>query len=100
MVNCASVGCPNLKDGIWKAETLEADRDTAAREFINSPRGAIITPEGLIVSSIYKWFQEDFGNSKDTVVKHLRQYADPTLAQAIDNGAKISKFDYNWTLNE
>lgn len=100
MVNCASIGCPNLKDSLWHADTLDADRKAAAEAFVNSPRGARITSKGLQVSSIYKWFQSDFGGNKDGVVKHLRQYAGPELAAAIDGGAKIRGFEYDWDLNE
>jgi len=100
MVNCASVGCPNLKDGLWHAETLDVDRKVAAEAFVNSPRGARITNKGLQVSSIFKWFQSDFGGNKDGVLKHLRQYAGPELAAAIDGGAKIRGFEYDWDLNE
>ncbi len=100
MVNCASIGCPNLKDGLWKAETLEADRTEAARTFIASPRGVRMTNKGLQVSSIYKWFQSDFGGSKDGVIAHIREYAGPELAKAIDDGIKIRGFEYDWDLNE
>ncbi len=99
MVNCASVGCPNLKAGEWEVATFDSDRDAAARDFVNSPRGARITNKGLVVSSIYKWFDEDFGGSKQGVLNHLRQYADEDLAAAIDGGAKISGYEYDWTLN-
>lgn len=100
MVNCASVGCPNLKATPWQAETLDADRDAAARDFINSTRGVRITKGGLKVSSIYKWFEEDFGGNKDGVLAHLREYADADLAAAIDNGAKIEGYGYSWSLNK
>jgi len=100
MVNCASIGCPNLKDGLWKAETLDADRTAAARAFVASPRGVRLTDKGLQVSSIYKWFQSDFGGNKDGVLAHIREYAGPELAKAIDSGAKIRGFEYDWDLNE
>jgi len=99
MVNCASVGCPNLVGGEWRAETLDADRDRAARAFINSPRGAKVTRNGIVASSIYKWFKEDFGGNKTSVVKHFRQYANADLATAIDNGLTIKSYDYDWSLN-
>lgn len=100
MVNCASIGCPNLKNSLWEAKTLDADRDAAARVFVNSLRGAKVTSKGLVVSSIYDWFQEDFGGSKAGVLEHLSQYATGDLKAAIDGGAKIKSFDYDWTLNE
>ncbi len=99
MVNCASIGCPNLKAGLWTTETIEADQERAAREFINSPRGVVITEDGLVVSSIYKWFRSDFGGSWSGVLAHLNNYADPELAQAIELGIKIDDHDYDWSLN-
>ena len=99
MVNCASVGCPNLLDNAWEADTLHAKRKEAAAAYINSPRGVQITPKGLKISSIYKWFKEDFDGKAGTL-KHIRQYAGPELAAAIDGGAKIVDYGYDWSLNE
>lgn len=98
MVNCASVGCPNLLDRAWEADSYEALRKEAAAAYINSPRGVVITPKGLKVSSIFKWFKDDFGG-KDGVLKHIRQYADTDLAAAIDGGAKVVDYDYDWSVN-
>lgn len=100
MVNCASVGCPNLPATPWRAETLDADRERAARAYVNSPRGVRITDKGLKVSSIYTWYKEDFGGNKDGILAHIRQYANEDLAAAIDAGAKIDDDGYSWSLNE
>ena len=100
MVNCASIGCPNLKAGVWKASTLEVDRKAAARAYINSPRGARVTDKGLVVSSIYDWFEEDFGGDKAGVIAHLSKYAEGDLKAALDGGITISGYDYDWSLNE
>ena len=100
MVNCASIGCPNLVDKPWVGETLEADRVQAARDFINSPRGVDIGSRGLQVSSIYNWFKADFGGSKSKTLDHFREFAGPELLKALDEGAQINGFDYDWSLNE
>ena len=100
MVNCASVGCPNLQPRLWRAETLDADRERAAREFVNSPRGARFEGGTLVVSSIYKWFEEDFGGSRAGVVDHLRAYAAPELAARLDGVSRHGATDYSWSLNE
>ena len=99
MVNCASVGCPNLKETPWQAETLDADLDQAARAFINSPRGVNSNKGRLQVSSIYKWFDDDFGGSQQGVLNHLAQYADEDVAAKLLGRKKIDKFDYNWGVN-
>ncbi|WP_051279850.1 DUF547 domain-containing protein [Hellea balneolensis] len=100
MVNCASVGCPNLLNEAWEADTLMAKRKTAAADYINSPRGAVIKGDRLTVSAIYDWFEEDFGGSKEGVLKHLSKYAAGDLAAAIKGGATIKKYDYDWSLNK
>lgn len=99
MVNCASIGCPNLSTKLWKADTLEADQIAAAEAYINSPRGVAIKGDKLELSSIYKWFKGDFGG-KEGLLPHIRKHAGPELAAAIDNGAQIDGYEYDWSLNE
>lgn len=99
-VNCASYGCPNLRPVAWRAETLEADLDAAARDFVNHPRGASVSRDGLKVSSIYKWFQTDFGGSSAGVIAHLKKYAGPELAKKLDKQTAIADDGYDWSLNE
>ncbi len=100
MVNCASIGCPNLLGKLWSGETLDADRAQAARDFINSPRGVAFDGNDLELSSIYNWFKEDFGGSKSSTLDHVRKFAGPELLSALDAGATIDGYEYNWDLNE
>ncbi len=99
MVNCASIGCPNLMLRPWNAETLNADADAAAKAFINSPRGAKVSGGKLTVSSIFKWYKKDFGGNDTGVITHLKQYAQGDLKNALDGVSKISKDQYNWDVN-
>ncbi len=99
MVNCASIGCPNLKTTPWQGATLAADQKAAARTYINSPRGAKIKDNRLYVSSIYKWFKADFGDDTADVLSHLNQYADADLRTALAGRKKIDKYTYDWAVN-
>jgi len=100
IVNCASYGCPNLMNRVWRAATLEADLDAAARAFVNHPRGVTVLPNGgLKVSSIYKWFIIDFGGNDAGLIAHFRQYAGPALAQRLSAATRIAEDDYDWSLN-
>lgn len=100
-VNCASFGCPNLRTKAWVAATLEADLDAAARDFINHPRGiAVLHGNKLKVSSIYKWFVDDFGGNDAGVIAHLKKYAGEKLAGTLAAGASIGSDDYDWSLND
>lgn len=98
-VNCASIGCPNLKATAWRADGLEDDLEAAARAYINHPRGVTATPDGLVVSRIYRWFREDFGGSEAGVIDHLLRFADPELAAQIEANPDITGHEYDWALN-
>lgn len=100
-LNCASYGCPNLRAKAWAAATLDADLDAAAREYINHPRGVTVLSGGrLRVSSIYKWFKDDFGGNDAGVIDHIRKYSDPKLARALRADAVIGEDAYDWSLND
>ncbi len=99
-VNCASIGCPNLKPTAWRADTLHADLEAGARAYINHPRGVTMTERGLEVSRIYRWFRVDFGDSEEGVIAHILQYAEPELAAAIEANPNIVGHEYDWALNQ
>lgn len=100
-VNCAAVGCPNLWRQAWRADTLNHDLDRAARAYVNHPRGVLVQPDGsLTISSIYKWYAEDFGGTDVAIIEHLRKYARPELAAKIKPTARIVSHRYDWSLND
>jgi hypothetical protein len=100
-VNCAALGCPNLQADAFTAGNSEYLLSRAAIEFVNHPRGARFDGERLIVSSIYEWFREDFGEGRDRdVILHLAGYADPALADKLFKANAIADHAYDWTLND
>ncbi len=99
-VNCASIGCPTLMPTPFAAKSLQAMLDRCARLYVNHPRGVRAEAGGLTVSSIYKWYQEDFGGSWQGVLTHLRQYANSTTMQILAPFATIHEDTYDWQLND
>jgi hypothetical protein len=55
--------------------------------------------DGVRASSIYKWFQEDFGATDQGVLKHLRRNAAAHLGRSLPVQA-ASAIDYDWRLND
>lgn len=98
-VNCAALGCPNLAATPWAEATLDADLDAAARAFANHPRGVREEGGRLIVSSIYDWFQEDFGGSEAGVIRHLRAHADAGTAALLAGREGYDDDAYDWAIN-
>jgi hypothetical protein len=99
-VNCASLGCPNLQPLSFTSQNLDILLEKAARDFINHPRGVSFINSGLQVSSIYFWFQEDFGASENGVIQHLRKYLSPENLKKLDAMQKKIRHQYDWSLNE
>lgn len=99
-VNCASLGCPNLPVAAFTGSNANALLEEAARNYVNHPRGARIEAGGLVVSSIYLWFQEDFGGSDQGVISHLQRYAGPGLKAELMDFDKIDDDQYDWALND
>ena len=99
-INCASYSCPNLRTAPWTADTLDADLDEAAGDYVNHPRGVTILERGLRVSSIYDWFRKDFGASEEAVIAHLLTHAEPDLAEKIRDNPDIRDHAYDWSLND
>jgi hypothetical protein len=98
-VNCASVGCPNLNRVAFSGRELDAQLDAAARSFINSPRGIDVSAGKLRVSSIFIWFQEDFGGDDESLIAHLRKYAEGERAKALEGASRVDDDFYDWAIN-
>ncbi len=98
-VNCASLGCPNLQPVPFTADNLEQLYEAGARSFVNHPRGAAIDGENLTLSSIFKWFKNDFGGSRSERLNWLAQFADGELAMALRGWQGRVRFEYDWDLN-
>ncbi len=97
-VNCASIGCPDLRQAAFTGAGAAALLDRAARDYIGHPRGVTATPDGLVLSSIYNWFAEDFGGPAG-VLAHIRALASPGLLAAIDRAPRIVEYRYDWAAN-
>ena len=98
-LNCASLGCPNLQPASFTGENSETLLDRGAIDFVNHPRGVTIQKGQLRVSSIYVWFQEDFGRDPEELMEHWQKYANPPLAAALEKYSGGLAHDYDWRLN-
>ena len=99
-VNCAAIGCPDLQANAFTGAGAEARLEAAARAYVNHPRGARVENGELTVSSIYAWFREDFGGTEAGVIAHLKRYAGPELAKALEAVTDIADYEYDWALND
>lgn len=117
-INCASVGCPDLRDEAYTAAGLDGQLTQASINFINNPeKGLRIDKEKgkAEFSKIFKWFGEDFiqsygearkfdgRNAKENAVLNFALvYADTDDKREFlkTNDFKIGYLGYDWHLNE
>ena len=97
-VNCASLGCPNLLKTAFTGANIEALLEQAARDFINHPRGVSVASGELTISSIYDWYEDDFGSNFRELTEHLSIYASPELASRLP-AFSSAFYQYDWDLN-
>ena len=103
VLNCASLGCPNLNREAYSAATIERQLAQAEREFLQHPRAISLTQRGkLQLTSLFDWYLKDFANSKNQLLTYLARQR-PDLAPAIKGfaDAKSPAIDYvyDWDLN-
>ncbi len=98
-VNCASQGCPNLQATPFTQANIEQRLELAAKTFINHPRGVSFRRDSLIASSIYHWFEADFGGDEAGVITHLKRYAAGPLLERLEQTRGIDDYTYDWRLN-
>lgn len=98
-VNCASLGCPNLAPRAFTAGRLGQMLDAGAAAYVAHPRGVEVGARGLLVSSIYRWFAEDFGGTDAGLIAHLATHAAPEKAAAIRASGRVAGDRYDWSLN-
>ena len=98
-INNGAIGAANLSKNAFTGATINARLDEVTFEYINSLRGVQVIEGALIVSKIYDWFSEDFGNSEQDVITHIQQYAKEPLRSQLKHVNKINSYVYNWHLN-
>ncbi|MCG3205185.1 MAG: hypothetical protein KCHDKBKB_01904 [Elusimicrobia bacterium] len=103
---CGAIDCPKLSNRAYMPQTLEDALQAAAVNFVSRPKHIRIEGDTLFVSSLMRWYAEDFSNVGG-VAQYLSSLLSPTLrpdAQALLDKLKTdfpdnTQFRYNWTLN-
>jgi len=114
-VNCASIGCPALREEAFVADRLEKQLEEQAVRFLSDRSRNRYSNSKLEVSMIFKWFESDWTSSytgfdgktpaiksrEDYFARYAKLLADnPSDQQKISAGqAAIDNLDYDWSLN-
>ncbi len=97
-LNCMSVGCPRLPREPFRPDKLQQQLDQAARQFFGEARNLQALPERKLVrvSSILKFYTEDFLAKSPTLIAYIITYA----SFKVPDDYGIEFIDYDWTVND
>jgi Protein of unknown function, DUF547 len=93
-VNCASVGCPMLREEAYVAARLDAQLDEQERRFLTDRTRNRFRDGRLEVSKIFDWFKEDFAPREQYFARRAGLLGFPGGA------VPVSFLDYDWSLND
>lgn len=108
-VNCASIGCPMLREEAFVAERLEAQLDEQALRFMSDRSRNRFADGKLQLSKIFDWYGDDFKQGYKGITslgafaaRYANQLADaPADRERIKGaGLEIGFLDYDWKLND
>ena len=105
---CAAIGCPPLRNEPYYGEKLDEQLDDQSRKFLANPTKFRFDPKKrmLHISSIFKWFGEDFVKAKAgkdaAILEFVSSYLDKDNAyfDPSKKAISIKYLDYDWSLNE
>jgi hypothetical protein len=99
-LSCGAVSCPNLQPEPFDAAHLEQQLNEAAMAYVNGSQCIRIEGDHLALSSMFRWYHDDFGPTDRDVINHLLAYAEPGLAMKLQGFDQISDNGFDWRLND
>ena len=97
-VNCASEGCPALRNEAFSAEKLVDQLEDGTKKFLEDSSRNSISGSTLTLSPIFDWFKEDFIKKAGSVEAFVSPYFE---GKTFKKGSVTLKYsDYGWSLNE
>ena len=96
-LNCMAASCPRLPRSPFTAAGIEAELESASREFFNDPRHVALdeTANSVRVSAILDFYPEDFLAKAPS----LRAYVNRYRSIPLPDSASFGFLDYDWTIN-
>lgn len=100
VLNCMVRDCPRLPREPFIAAQLEAQLDSATREFFNKRKHLYIDADNktVYVSQILEFYAEDFVSSGEE--QQLREYINRYRNVALHENYLIAFIPYDWTVNQ
>ena len=97
LLNCLSIGCPNLLPEAITGAKLERQMAAAAAAFVRHPRALTVSGGKAKASSLYDWYAADFGGTAG-VIAHMAAVGGAEVAGRLAGVTEFATYDYDWAL--
>jgi len=98
-VNCASVGCPPLRDVIYTADNVDDLLTENTRRAFNTERQLRVDGQTLYLTSLFDWYEDDYKREEGSIRSFIKKYADERIVEKMEGTNRIRYIDYDWDLN-
>lgn len=110
-VNCASIGCPMLREEAYVPERLDAQLDAHMQRFMSDRERNRWNPQAkrLELSRIFDWYAEDFRLGHQGIFSlhglasrfaNVLADSETDRARILSSQVLITYLDYDWRLND
>ncbi len=108
-VNCASIGCPALREESYTGEKLETQLQGQTERFLADKTRNYVLGDTLYLSKIFSWYGSDFEQGwmgAHSIEAFIGLYSDALglsemqISKLVSGDMSISFNEYDWRLND
>jgi len=99
-VNCASVGCPPLRQQIYTPDNVDRLMSENTRRAFNTPHHLKVDGDTLYLTRLFDWYEDHFEREAGSIREFIRAYADQAVVEDMQQTDTISHISYDWSLNK
>ncbi len=92
---CGALGCPPIIAAAYMPATLNRQLEEQTKKALNDPNFIRVDKKKVKVSQIFDWYKKDFTQDGQSIA----DYINTCRAEKLPDGAKVSYYEYDWTLN-
>ena len=92
-LNCASIGCPKLRNEPYVSAKLDEQLNDAAAIFLGDPKRNRLKGKKFYASKIFDWYGQDFESKYGGWKNYIEEVLDK-------KDLKFKYLEYDWSLNE
>jgi hypothetical protein len=102
---CAAISCPVLRSEAYRGDRLDEQLDDQGRVFFaqTGKNRFDVEAKTAYLSKILDWYQGDFGDGDEEVLRYVARFLPENLASEIladPAGWKVKHTKYDWSLND